>query len=475
MLSIKFERNKLEGAIEMAARKNKKDSNIKNEATSQLEQLENNKVKLTITVSPAGFREGLQHVYNKDRGHFNIPGFRKGKAPRRVIEQTYGKEVFYEDAVNFIIPEAYDAALQQWNIDPVYRPEIELGDDISESNGFVLYATTTTRPLAEIGEYFGITHPKGELEPTEEEIQEVLKAEQKKSARQVSVNRPAALEDIVTINYKGFIDGEQFEGGTAENFDLTLGSKQFIDTFEEQLMGHEAGDDVVVTVTFPEEYHHPSYAGKSATFEVEILDVQTHELPEINDDFAQDVSEFDTLEEYRTSIIEKIRKSNEDNRENRIDSYLLEELINRTTVDVPEEMYLGRLDEMFDDFSNRIQQQGINVESYMRFAGASEAALKASWKKQAEKEVLGMLALEAVANKENIVLTDEEFRSRMGKILNVPNDEQRLQEIVENFPARQRKELEKSVLREIAFEMVKEKANPVDGPFPTANENKDDE
>jgi len=453
----------------MAARKNKKDSNIKNEATSQLEQLENNKVKLTITVSPAGFREGLQEVYNKDKGYFNIPGFRKGKAPRRVIEQTYGKEVFYEDAVNYVIPEAYETALQQWDINPVYRPEIELGDGISESNGFVLYATVATRPLAEINEYFGITHPKGEMEPTEEEIQEVLKAEQKKSARQVSVQRPAQLEDIITINYKGFIDGEQFEGGTAEDFDLTLGSNRFIDTFEEQLVGHEVGDDVVVNVTFPQKYHHPDYAGKAATFEVEILDVQTHELPEINDEFAQDVSEFESLEEYRTSIIEKLRKNNEDSQENRIDSLILDELISRTTVDVPDEMYLGRVDEMFDDFSHKMEQQGINVESYLRFAGASEAALKASWHEQAKSEVLGMLALEAVARKENIVLTDEDFISRMGKILNVP-DEQRLKEIIENFSPRQRKDFETPILREMAFEMVKEKANPVDGPFPKTNE-----
>jgi len=476
MLNIKFERNKLEGAIQMVAtRKNKKESNIKNETTSQLEQLENNKIKLTITVSPAGFREGLQHVYNKDRGYFNIPGFRKGRAPRKIIEQTYGKEVFYEDAVNFIFPEAYDAALQQWDIDTVYRPDVELGDDVSESNGFMFYATVATRPMAEIGDYFGITHPKGEIEPTEEEIQEVLKKEQEKSARQISVERPAELKDIVTINYKGFIDGEQFDGGTAEDFDLALGSNQFIDTFEEQLVGHEAGDDVVVTVTFPEEYHHPAYAGKSATFEVEILDVQTHELPEIDDDFAQDVSEFDTLEEYRNSIAKKIRQSNEDNLENRINSYIVDELISRTTVDIPEEMILGRLDEMFDDFSFKIQQQGMNVESYMRFVGISEDALKASWKKQAGKEVLGILALEAIARKENIVATDEEFRSRVGKMLNVSDDEQKLQQIIENFPMREHKELKKSVLREIAFEMVKEKANPVDGPFPTANENKDDE
>jgi len=455
----------------MATRKNKKDSIIKNETTSQLEQLETNKVKLTITVSPAGFREGLQHVYNKDKGYFNIPGFRKGKAPRRVIEQTYGKEVFYEDSVNFIIPEAYEATLEQWEISPVYRPDIELGENISESNGFVLYATVVTRPKAEINDYFGITHPKGEIEPTEEEIQNVLKAEQKKSARQISVNRPAQLEDIVTINYKGFIDGEQFEGGTAEDFDLTLGSKQFIDTFEEQLVGHEVGDDVVVTVSFPEQYHRAEYAGKSATFEVEILDVQAHELPEVNDEFAQDVSEFETLEEYRTNIIDKLRKSNEDNRENRIDSYLLAELIKRTTVDVPEEMYLGRLDDMFDDFSHRIEQQGINVESYMRFAGVSEAALKASWKKQAEKEVMGMLALEAVAHKENIVLSDEEFRSRMGKIFNILEDDEKIQEVMETITAIRRKELETSMLREIAFERVKENANPVDGPFPTIDEN----
>jgi trigger factor len=454
----------------MATQKNKKEGNIKNEVTSQFEQLESNKVKLTITVSPAGFREGLQYVYNKDRGHFNIPGFRKGKAPRKIIEQAYGKEVFYEDAMNFIFPEAYEAALQEWDIDPVYRPEVELGENASEANGFVLYAIVATRPMAEIAEYFGITHPKGELEPTEEEIQEVLQTEQNKNARQVSVNRPAQLDDIVTINYKGFIDGEQFEGGTADDYDLTLGSNRFIDGFEEQLVGHEVGDDVVVTVTFPEEYHHPVYAGKPATFEVEILDVQTYELPEIDDDFAQDISEFDTLEEYRESIAKKIRKSNEDNLESRINSYIMDELINRTTVAPPEEMIMGRLDEMFDDFSFRIQQQGMNVENYLRFAGVSETALKASWKKQAEKETLGMLALEAIARKENIVATDEEFSSRVGKMLNVSDDAPRLEQILENFPARERRELNKSVLREIAFEMVKEKAIPVDGPFPKTND-----
>jgi len=434
--------------------------------TSTVEQLEPTKLKITMNISPESFREALHTAYNKNKGHFSLQGFRKGKAPRKMIEQAYGREIFYEDAFNSILPEAYEAALDEHDIEPVYRPEIEPGP-ASENDGAVFYATVDIRPVAEVDGYYGLTYPKGDAEPTEEEIQQALKVEQEKSATQVSVDRPAEMGDILTINFKGFFDGEPFEGGEGFDHELTLGSKQFIDTFEEQLVGHVVGDDVTVNVTFPEGYHHEAYSNKPAVFEVEILDIQGKILPEIDDDFAGNVSEFDTLAEYRESLVEIIRKNKEGNLENIKRGHLIKQLVEKATMEVPEGMYLARVDDMMDEFARSIQMQGMNLETYMRFTQATPEMLKEQWRPQAEAEVKNMLALEAVAIKENLVPTEEELKERLGKITAKEGDE--LTEILNNMHPARRKEFERSVRCEKAMEFVIEKAVATDEPMPEIN------
>jgi len=434
--------------------------------TSTVEQLEPTKLKITMNISPECFREALHAAYTKNKGYFSLQGFRKGKAPRKMIEQAYGREVFYEDAFNSILPDAYEAALDEHDIEPVYRPEIEPGP-ASENDGAVFYAVVDTRPEAQIDGYYGLTYPKGDTEPTEEEIQQALEIEQKKSATQVSVDRPAEMGDVLTINFKGYMDGELFEGGEGYDHELTLGSKQFIDTFEEQLVGHIVGDDVTVNVTFPEEYHHAEFTNKPAVFEVEILDIQGKVLPEIDDDFAGNVSEFDTLAEYRESLVEIIRKNKEANVENMRRGHVMKQLVEKATMEVPESMYLARLDDMMDEFSRSIQMQGMNVETYMRFTQTTPDGLKAQWRPQAEVEVKNMLVLEAIAQKENITSTEDELKERLGKITMKEGDE--LAEIMTNMHPARLKEFERSVRCEKAMEFVIEKAIATDEPFPEIN------
>lgn len=433
----------------------KKKSKVENLKSCEIEQLEPCKLKLTITVGPERLREGLAFAYNKNKQYFNIPGFRKGKAPRKIVEQMYGKEVFYDDALNYILPDAYEEALDKHELEPVHRPDIDTGD-ISEAEGATFTAIIFVRPEAEIGEYTGLPHPKIVTEATDEDIENALKAEQEKNSRQVSVSRPAEKGDVATINFEGFIDGEPFSGGKGEDHDLTLGSGQFIPGFEEQVIGASVGDDLKVTVTFPEDYHAAEFAGKEAVFEVEVLDIKANELPEINDEFAEDVSEFDTLAEFREDLAKKITENKEKNMDGMKRTHLLTKLIAVCSVEIPEAMYLGRLDDMFRDFAHSIQMRGMDIENYMRFTQTNEEFLKASWRKQAETDVQGMLALEAVAKKEGFTIDEEAFAERVKEATGTEGDD--LAKIIEEMHPARRKELERSLLCEKALDFVTEKA-----------------
>jgi len=431
--------------------------------TSTVETIEPTQLKITLNIGPELFREGLTKAYQKNKHHFTVQGFRKGRAPRKMIEQLYGSDIFHEDAMNVILPDIYEAALDEHDIEPVYRPEIEQGD-ASEKEGAVFFATVYIRPEAEVDGYMGLTYPKSDPQATAEEIEQALAEEQTKSATQVSVDRPAQMDDTLTINFKGFIDGEPFEGGEGTNHELTLGSKHFIDTFEEQLVGHTTGDDVTVNVKFPEDYHHPDYAGKPAVFEVEIIDIQGKILPEIDDDFASNVSDFDTLAEYRADLAEQITKRKELNFENVKRGHIMRQLTDKATMEVPEAMYLARLDEMMQEFSMHIQRQGMNVETYMRFTQLTEEGLRATWRPQAETEVKNMLALEAIAKKENITVTEEEFRAFIAKITMQEGEE--LEKIISTLPTFRRKELMRSAICDKAMDFVIEHAVATDEPMP---------
>ena len=431
--------------------------------TSEFEKVETNKIKLTINVSPESFRAGLQAAYSKNKHYFDLPGFRKGKAPRIMIEQMYGRDIFHEDAVSIVLPEAYEQALEQHEIEPAYKPEEITPGEMSEATGANFTVLVYIRPEATIDGYYGLTYPKMETEATESDIQEALRAEQEKNARQVSVDRPAELGDITTINFTGYQDGEPFEGGAGEDFDLKLGSNQFIPGFEDQLVGHVVGDDIKVEVTFPEEYGHETLAGKPAVFEVEILDVKANELPEINDEFAQDVSEFETLAEYREDLAKNITERKTNQLESNKRMHLLQQLAQMAEMDVPNAMYQARLDDSWESFKRQVEGHGMDVESYLRFSNLTEEAMRASWQAQAKFDVDSQLALEAVAVKENMTASDEEFKEHLGTMTGMEGDA--IDKLVAEVTPARRKELERDIICKKALDFVAEKAIAVDEPI----------
>jgi len=431
-------------------------------ANNVVEQIEKNKVKMTFRVDSEGLRKGLQYAYNKNKNRIVVDGFRKGKAPRKVIERLYGNDIFHDEAVNHILPEAYENALDELGLEPVYKPDIQV-DSIDESTGAVFVAEFYVKPEVEIDGYHGLTYPIMNTEPNEGDIQDRLRAEQDKNSRMVTVDRPAQDGDMVTINYTGFIDGEPFEGGKAEEYDLTLGSKNFIDTFEEQLIGHEAGDDVEVNVTFPEDYNREEYRGKAALFKVEVLEVQSKDMPEINDEFAQDVSEFDTLTEYREHIKEMLRKEKEEEATMAKRTTIIEQLVDKAVMEVPEAMYAARIDEMMEEMRYRLQMQGLPLEAYLQFSGMTMEKLRENHERPAKEEVDATLVLETIAKKENLQVSDEEFREHVEKI--ATNTRQNADEIMEKLSQRRKDDLTQELLNQKALDFVVEKAVAIDSPL----------
>jgi len=431
-----------------------------------METIGPNKVKLTMQVSPERFREGLQFSYKRNVGYFNIPGFRKGKAPRKMIEQSYGKEVFYEDAMNYVLPDAYDKAINDAGIEPVYRPEIETGD-INETDGATFFAIVTTRPVAQVDNYYGLTYPKQDIEPSEDEIQAEIAKEQEKNARQVSIDGPAKNGDIVTINFTGYLNDEIFDGGTGKDHDLTLGSNQFIPGFEEQLVGKNVGDDVKVDVSFPENYHHEPLASKPVIFEVEILDIKEKILPELNDDFAQDVSEVDTFAEYRDEVKGKLRVQKEAAADNVKRGEILKQLVANTTVDIPEVMYTARVDEMFDDFERQIKMYGMDPAMYLEQMGMTEASMRQMWLPQAQTETKNTLALEAVAKKEGLTVSDEDIKKHIAEATQKEGEE--LDHLIANIPSSRKKDIDRQLECQKALDFLLEKSIAVDEVMPVVN------
>jgi trigger factor len=317
------------------------------------------------------------------------------------------------------------------------------------------------KPEVEIDGYYGLPYPIPEAEVTEDDIQQLIRAEQEKNGVQESVSRPSEMGDIVTINFTGYMDGEAFEGGKGENHNLTLGSGQFIDTFENQLVGKVAGDDVKVEVTFPEGYHKAEFSGKPATFEVEILDVMTRVLPEINDEFAGNVSEFETLEAYREDLTQKIRERKENASEQNKRNYILNQLVQKAVMEVPEAMYLGRSEEMYEDFARRIEYQGLKMDMYLRYANLTPEAMRATFMKDAKKTVDARLALEAVAKKEGLSVSDEEFKAHIAKLTGMEGEA--LDKFLETASARRREDIIEELLIQKAMDFVVEQAVAVEG------------
>ena len=382
---------------------------------STMEKIEKNKVKLTFSVDAARIEEGMQYSYNKNKSNIAVQGFRKGKAPRKLIEAQYGKAVFYDDAINFVMPEAYETAVKENNLDVVSRPEIDV--TAIDENGVSFTAEVYTKPEVKLGDYKGLKYTKMDEEPTDEEIDAELKKEQEKNARIVTVtDRPVQNGDIATIDFKGFMDGEAFEGGEGKDFDLEIGSHSFIDTFEDQLVGKNVGDDVEVNVTFPENYGQASLAGKPAKFEVEIKDIKVKELPELNDEFVQDTTEFENLNEYKNEIAGKLIVAKKQQAKNKMEEDLVTALVEGCEMDVPQVMIDNDIDMKIEDFSRNIQSQGLSLDVYLQYMGQTVESMREAYRPMSEKQVKARLALEAVANAENFAVEEADLDAEIEKI-----------------------------------------------------------
>ncbi|WP_352420167.1 trigger factor [Proteiniborus sp.] len=377
---------------------------------------EGNIVTLKIEVDAETFEKGVQQAYLKNKSRFNIPGFRKGKAPRKIIEMNYGEGVFYEDAINIVFPEAYDKAIDELKLDPVDRPSIDI-EEIEKGKPVVFTADVTVKPEVKLGEYKGIEVEKSEYNVTEEELEAELKRMQERNARIIDAgDRPVKQGDILTIDYSGFVGEEQFEGGTAQNQPLEIGSGRFIPGFEEQLIGKNKEEEVEVKVTFPEEYHAEELSGKDAIFKVVIHEIKEKELPALDHEFAKDVSEFDTLDELKNDIKNRLQKQAEDRAKAENENKVVEKIADACEVDIPEVMIDRQVDDDINDFAYRLRYQGLEFEKYLELTGTGIEDLRNQFKPNAEKLVKVDLILEAISEKEGIDSTEEELNEELENI-----------------------------------------------------------
>ncbi len=379
----------------------------------QVENLEKNMAKLTITVEAEKVEKAIQNAYLKTRGKINIPGFRKGKAPRQIIEKMYGVGIFYEDAVNEMIPDAYEAAAKESGLEIVSQPQIDVVQ-IEKGKEFIFTAEVAVKPEVELGKYKGIEVEKKDVTVNDEEVTAEIDRVREQNSRIVPVeDRAVADGDITTIDFEGFVDGEAFEGGKGTDYPLTIGSHSFIDTFEEQLIGVKIGEEVTVDVTFPEEYHAEELKGKPAQFKVTVKEIKVKELPELDDDFAQDVSEFDTLDEFKADTKKKLEEKKANEAKGEKEDAIIEKIIEDSKMDIPDAMVDTQVRQMAEDFARRLQQQGLSVEQYFQFTGLTAEALLEQMKPQAVKRIQSRLVLEAIAKAEAIEVTEDDINKEI--------------------------------------------------------------
>lgn len=382
----------------------------------QVEKLEKNMAKLTIEVSAEDLDKAMEKAYQKQKSRISLPGFRKGKAPRKMIESMYGKGVFMEDAVNSLVPQEYTKALGECDLEIVSQPEINV-TQMEPGKALIFTADVAVKPEVTLGDYKGVEVPKSEIAVTDEEVDAEVKKEQDKNARTVAVeDRAAANGDITTIDFEGFVDGVAFEGGKGTDYALTLGSSTFIPGFEDQLVGANTGDHVEVKVTFPEEYQAKELAGKEAVFQCDVKKIETKEVPELDDEFAKDVSEFDTLAEYKEDVKKKLTEKKEKEARTAKENAAVDKAIENAQMDIPELMTKTECRQMMDDFSRRMQQQGLSMEQYFQFTGQSMDKMMEDMKPQALKRIQTRLVLEKIAEVENIQPTEEEVNEEISKM-----------------------------------------------------------
>ncbi len=384
--------------------------------SNQVERLEHNMVKITVTVPAADFDKARTQAYNRQKKSIAIQGFRKGHAPQQIVEKMYGPEIFYEDAANICINNTYSEEAQSTGLEFTSRPSFDV-DQMEKGKDFIYTAEVAVRPEVKLGEYKGIEVKKQEVSVSDEEVEAELKKEQEKNSRLVEVTDRAVEDgDTLTLDYSGSVDGVQFDGGTAENQTLVIGSNTFIPGFEEQLIGAQVEEEKDVNVTFPAEYHAADLAGKEAVFKCTVHKIQKKELPELNDEFAQDASEFDTLDAYKEDLKKNLLAKKEEEAQNQKENEAVDKLVAASEMDIPEAMVQSQAEQMFNDFAQRLQSQGIPMEMYLQYQGGSADKMIADMKPQALKQIQSRLVLEEVVKAENIEITDEKFDAELQKI-----------------------------------------------------------
>ena len=422
----------------------------------QVENLEKNMAKLTVEVPAEELEKAIQAAYMKQRSRISLPGFRKGKVPRHMVEKMYGPEIFYEDAVNSILSKEYPKAAEESELQIVSRPSVDVVQ-LEKGKNFIFTAEVAVKPEVTLGKYLGVAVKKADIAVSEEEVTAEIERERESNARMVTVEgRPIEDGDTAVIDYEGFVDGEAFEGGKEENHSLVIGSHSFIGTFEEQLIGKNTGDNVTVNVTFPEDYHSPEVAGKAAMFQVKINEIKAKELPELDDEFAQDVSEFDTLAEYRESVEKKLieRKEAEARREK--ENQLIEKIIEDSQMEIPEAMIDTQTENMVDDFANRLAQQGMPMEQYMQFTGMTEEKLMEQMRPDALKRIQSGLVLEAIAKAEDIQVSEDDVETEIGNMAEMYGME--VDKLKEIFVESERENMKKDLAIQKAVDLIVEKA-----------------
>ncbi len=422
-----------------------------------VEKIERNFVALEVEVDPVKLEEALNKAYRKISKKVNIPGFRKGKAPRVLVERHVGKEYLKEEALDLLVPEAYFEAVRESGIEPIDKPKVDIVQ-VEENKPVIFKATVEVKPEVKLGDYTGLKVEKHKTEVTDEEVQAELERLRQRHAQLVNVEEgPAQSGDITVIDFEGFVDGVAFPGGTGTDYSLELGSGTFIPGFEDQLVGSAVGETREISVTFPDNYHSPELAGKDAKFKVEVKGIKRKELADLDDEFAKDVSEFETLQELKNSILNRLKEAAERQAGERIKDQLVEKAVENAEVDVPEIMIQQKIDYMLDSFSQRLRMQGLNLDDYLKYTNSSIEAIRKDYRPAAEKSVKIDLVLEAIAAKENVEATDEDIEARVAEMAARYNSEPAVfKQWLEN--AGNLEPLKKSIVIDKTVDFLQEKA-----------------
>ncbi len=426
---------------------------------AKLEKLENSMVKLTIEVDAEAFEEGLKVAYNKNKKKITLPGFRKGRAPRQLIEKTYGAEVFYEDAANYIIPDAYDKAVEEKELKVVSRPEVNV-EKIEKGQPFIFTAEVAVKPEVTLGDYTGLEVNKIDIVVEEQEVSaEIDKVREQNSRLEIVTDRPIEDKDMVIIDFDGYIDGESFEGGKSTDYSLTIGSHTFIDTFEEQLIGKSMDEDVEVDVTFPDDYKQEDLQGKPALFKVKIKEIKVKELPELDDEFAKDVSDCETLEEYKIEVMDKLKEQKEKEAVNQKREAVTKKAVENATMNIPDPMIDLQAENMAYDFARNLQYQGLPIEQYFQYTGQNMDSLKENMKEQATQSIQSRLVLEAIAKAEDMQVTEMELEEELKSMAKSYN--MAYEELVKTVKDNEKESIKEDLMIKKALEFIEQNAKEV--------------